>query len=96
MVSLQDVREKHDDVFRIAAGHGARDVRVFGSIARGEGREDSDLDLLVKMDDDRSLLDHVALIRDLEELLGGKVDVIPEEALHRSIRDKVLREAVDI
>ena len=96
MVSLSDIRTRRDDILRIAAEHGAHNVRVFGSIVRGEASQDSDLDILVRMDDDRSLLDHVALIRDLEDLLGRKVDVVPEEALHRAIRDDVLLEAVEI
>jgi uncharacterized protein len=80
----------------IAERHGARNLRVFGSVARGEATTDSDLDLLVEMEPNRSLLDHVALWQDLEDLLGCHVDVVSEKALHWTIRDKVLREAVQL
>ncbi len=96
MVSLNDLRQKREDLLRIAEKHGAHNVRVFGSVARGETSESSDLDILVQMDDDRSLIDHVALIRDLKNLLKSEVHVVPEAALHRAIRGDVLREAVAI
>ena len=94
MVSLADIRSHSREIIDIAARHGAHDVRLFGSVVRGQTTEGSDLDILVRMDNDRSLLDHVALIRELEQLLGNKVDVVPEDALHRAIRDTVLKEAV--
>ena len=94
MVSLTHILDQRDAILRIAAAHGARDVRVFGSVARGQTARGSDVDLLVRLDDDRSLLDHIALTRDLEDLLGCKVDVVEEEALYRSIRQRVLSEAV--
>ena len=71
-------------------------MRVFGSVARGEAGPDSDLDLLVEFDANRSLLDHVALVQDLEELLGTKVHVTTKEALHWYIRDRVLEQAVPL
>ena len=80
-------------ILRIAASHGARDVRVFGSVARGEAGIDSDLDLLVNMDADRSLLDRIALIRELREELGMEVDVVTEAALYWLLRRRILREA---
>lgn len=82
------------DILRLAARHGATDVRVFGSVARREAGPDSDVDLLVKMDADRSLLDHVALGQELEDLLGRKVDLVSEKALHRRMRERVLGEAI--
>ncbi|MCS4143802.1 hypothetical protein GGP53_000735 [Salinibacter ruber] len=81
---------------QLAREHGAYDVRLFGSVARGEDRPDSDLDLLVRMEDGRSLLDHVALEQDLEDLLGRDVDVVTEASLHPGLRDRVLREAVSL
>jgi predicted nucleotidyltransferase len=83
-----------EEILRIAAKYGAYNVRVFGSVARGEARPDSDVDFLVELEPQRTLLDQIALIQSLEELLGRKVDVTEPETLHELIRDKVLREAV--
>jgi predicted nucleotidyltransferase len=85
---------RRDDVLKIAARHGARNVRVFGSVARGEADESSDIDLLVELEPGRSLLDHAALWLDLQELLGVKVDVVSDRGLKPRIRDRVLAEAV--
>jgi len=81
------------DILTIAARHGARNARVFGSVCRGEAQPTSDLDLLVELEPDRSLLDHSALVQDLREPLGIEVDVVTEPALHWYIRDRVLPEA---
>jgi hypothetical protein len=90
----QLLQQKRQQVLEIAAGHGARNVRLFGSVARGETTETSDLDLLIEMEPGRSLLDIVAIKQDLEELLGCKVDVVTEAAISPYLRDKVLHEAV--
>lgn len=90
------LKSKRSDILRLAASHGARRVRIFGSVARGEARADSDIDLLVEMEPERSLLDHVGLKQDLEDLLGRKVDIVTERALHWYIRDRVLSEAVPL
>lgn len=79
---------------KIAAKHGARNVRVFGSVARGEADEKSDIDFLVELEPGRSLLDHAALLVELEELLGHRVDVVTGRGLPPRVRDRVLREAV--
>ncbi|MFQ6025955.1 MAG: nucleotidyltransferase family protein [Dehalococcoidia bacterium] len=76
--------------------HGASNLRVFGSVARGEATEESDIDLLVEMEAGRSLLDRAALVVDLEQLLGCKVDVATEKVLKPSIRERVLRDAVPL
>jgi predicted nucleotidyltransferase len=96
MVSLADVRVRRDEILRIAARYGASDLRLFGSVVRGQTRPTSDLDLLVRLDEGRSLLDHIALIQDLEDALGCHVDVVNERALHRTIRDRVLAEALPL
>jgi uncharacterized protein len=88
------LQQKRRQVLEIAQGHGARNVRLFGSVARGEATEISDLDLLIEMEPGRSLLDIVAIKQDLEELLGCKVDVVTEAAISPYLRDKVLHEAV--
>ncbi len=93
MVALSDIRAKRNDIIRICESHGGHDIRVFGSVLRGQAREDSDIDFLIRLDADRSLVDHAAIIRQLQELLGQKVDVVPESSLHRVIRGQVLREA---
>jgi hypothetical protein len=88
------IRIHRDEILRLAREHGARNVRLFGSAARGEDRTDSDLDLLVDMEEGRSLVDHVALKQDLEDLLGREIDVVTERSLHPRLRDRVLREAI--
>jgi len=90
------VAQKRAEVLRAAARHGARNLRLIGSVARGEARPDSDLDLLVDLDQDRSLLDHAALVIELEALLGCKVDVATEQGLRPRVRDRVLAEAVEL
>lgn len=88
-----DLQQKRHDILRIAAQHGARNLRVFGSVARGEDRPHSDVDLLVDMDSDRSLLDIVGLGQDLEELLDRKVDILTDASLHPALRDRILAES---
>ena len=90
------VRENRSKVLRIATRHGARNVRMIGSVARGESTPDSDLDLLVELEEGRSLLDHAALILELESLLACKVDVATEKGLRPRVRDRVLEEAVPL
>lgn len=90
------LKTKRDEILHIAAKHGARNVRVFGSAARGQAGPTSDVDFLVELETGRSLLDHVALCQDLEDLLGCKVDVVTEKALHWYIRDRVLAQAVPL
>jgi len=92
-VALPAIRE---DVRRIAAAHGAGNVRVFGSVGRGEQSASPDLDLLVDMADGRSLFDLIALSNDLEESLGVDVDVLTEASLSPYLRDRILDEAVAI
>ena len=87
------LRTKREDILRIAARHGAHNVRLFGSAARGEATTDSDVDLLVDMEPGRSLLDTVDLQLDLQELLGRQVDVVSEASIYWLIRRRVLREA---
>lgn len=96
-MDLQKVlQKKREEILRIAERHGAQRVRIFGSVARGEAESAKDLDLLVDMEAGRSLLDHVALWQDLEELLECNVDVVTEKSLHWYIRDRVLQEAIPL
>jgi hypothetical protein len=87
------VLEKKKEILKIAAKHGARNVRIFGSVARGEARSDSDVDFLVDMEPGRTLLDMGGLLMDLRDLLGLNVDVVTEQGLKPRIRDRVLKEA---
>jgi predicted nucleotidyltransferase len=85
---------RRNEILRLATNHGARNVRVFGSVARGEADAQSDVDFLVDMEPGRSLLDRAALLLDLQQLLGRKVDVVTTRGLRERIRERVLREAV--
>ena len=93
MKADQLIKEKRDDVIAIVAKHGGLNPRIFGSVARGEAGYESDIDLLVKMEKGRSLLDLSALILDLQDLLGIKVDVVSEDGLYWLLRRRILKEA---
>jgi predicted nucleotidyltransferase len=86
------VRER-EAILRIAAQHGARNVRVFGSVARGEDEENSDVDFLVQMEPGRSVFDLAALTADLETLLNRRVDVVPDDGIYWLLRRRILNEA---
>ena len=90
------LREKRDEILRLCASYGARNLRVFGSVARGEADVRSDVDFLVEMEPGRSLFDLGGLQYDLERLLGRPVDVVTERGLKPRIRDRVLQEAVPL
>ena len=90
------LREHREEILRIAASHGARNVRVFGSVARGEADERSDIDVLVELEPGRSLLDLGGLWSELNDLLGGNVDVVTVNGLRERIRERVLKEAVPL
>jgi len=90
------LQEKRETILRIAARHGAHNVRIFGSVARGEADEQSDIDFLVELEPGRNLLDLGGLLMDLQELLGRNVDVITERGLKPRIRERVLNEAVTL
>ena len=87
------LKQKREAVIALAAKHGAKNPRIFGSVVRGDTSSESDIDLLVKMDEGRSLLDLIALVLDLQDLLGVKVDVVSEDGLYWLLRRRILREA---
>jgi predicted nucleotidyltransferase len=90
------LKSKREEILQIAARHGAYNVRVFGSVARGDARPDSDVDFLVDLEPGRSLFDLGGLLVDLQELLARNVDVITERGLRERIRDRVLGEATTL
>jgi predicted nucleotidyltransferase len=90
------VSGRREEIIQVAAAHGARNVRVFGSVARGDADAASDVDFLVDLEPGRSLLDLGGLLADLETLLGRPVDVVTERGLRERIRERVLREAVPV
>ena len=90
------LREKSDDIKHIAAQHGAYNIRVFGSVARGEAGPDSDIDFLIETRPATSSWFPAGLILDLEDLLGRRVEVVTEKALNPDLRDWVFREAIPL
>ncbi len=88
--------EKREEILRLAARRGAYNVRLFGSVARGESDSESDVDILVDMDAGRSLLDLGGLWSDLNALLGVKVDVFTEDCLKSRVRERAMKEAVPL
>lgn len=89
----QLVAERRADIRQIAAKHGVTRLRVFGSVARGEARPESDIDFLIDVGPTTSAWFPAGLIQDLERLLEHRVDVVTEQALHPALREAVLREA---
>jgi predicted nucleotidyltransferase len=90
------IRAKRDEILRIAAQHGARNIRVFGSVARGEARPESDVDFLIEAGPVTSSWFPAGLIVDLQDLLGRPVEVVTENGLNPLIRERVLEEAVPL
>jgi predicted nucleotidyltransferase len=90
------IRTKRDEILHIARRHGADNIRLFGSAARGEAGPSSDVDLLVEMRPDHSPWFPAGLVADLEELLGKRVHVVTVTALHPYIRERVLQGAVPL
>ncbi|HKI94092.1 MAG TPA: nucleotidyltransferase family protein [Gemmatimonadales bacterium] len=96
-MTVVDLLQRHrDEVLRLAERHGATNVRLFGSGARGEADEASDIDLLVSMAPGTSLFDLGSLIMDLEDLLGRPVDVVTDRGLRARTRERVLHDAVPV
>lgn len=90
------LRNRRAEILRIARRYGARNVRIFGSAARGEAPAESDLDFLVELEPGRSLLDLGGFLMDVQTLLGCPVDVATEQGLQPRIKERVLREAIPL
>ena len=96
IMQWEALKQKREEVIRLAEKHGAYNVRVFGSVARGEAGPQSDVDILVAFGSNRSLLNQAALIRELAELLGTKVDVVSDNGIKPGIRERILKEALPL
>lgn len=92
----ESILELSDQILQAAAANGAHNVRIFGSVARGEERDKSDIDLLIALDPGRTLFDLIRLETRLERLLGRSVDVVTESGLREPFRSEILREAIDV
>ena len=90
------IKSRREEILEIAKKFGAKNIRVFGSMARGEESPESDLDIIVDMEKGSSLLDIIAIKQDIEELLGRKVDIVTEASISPYIRRTILREAVNL
>ena len=96
-MTIEELRtSKRDEILRLAASYGARNVRVFGSVVRGEADEHSDIDFLVDLEPGRSLFDLGGLLMALQNLLGTQVDVVTEKGLRLRVREQVLADAVEL
>ena len=93
MPTLKQIEQKRDKIKKISALYGVRQLRVFGSVARGTSTPSSDVDFLVELDENRSLLDMGGFLMDLQSLLGCKVDVVTEKSLHWYLKERILKEA---
>lgn len=96
MSPIELLHEKREDILRVANKRGASNIRVFGSVARGEADSKSDIDLLVDLEPGRSIFDLGGLLMDLQDLLGYNVDVVTERGLRERIRARVLQEAIPL
>ena len=93
---MKELRARREEILAAAARWGGRDLRIFGSVARGEAGPHSDVDILLDMEKDRSLMDMGGLLMDLQDLLDCRVDLVTEAGLHWYIKDRVLKEAVPL
>ena len=96
MSQLDAIRARREAILRLAGNYGIRRVRLFGSVARGEDRPESDVDVLIEFEPGRSLLDQIGFRQDLEELLGRRVDVVSEGGISPYLEDRILSEAVPL
>jgi len=94
---LHQLHAQKSAISALGSRYGARHIRVFGSVARGEERPDSDVDFLVEFDHGYDLFaQRLPLARELSQLLGRAVDLVPEHELNRHLRDRILKEAVEL
>lgn len=96
MKASEEINLRRSEIRRIAKSHGASNVRVFGSVARGDEHDDSDVDFLIDVTAEISPWFPVGLIQDLEALLGRRVEIVTERALNSDLRERVLSEAIPV
>jgi len=96
VIKIEQILKKREEILKTCAKYGAYDVRIFGSIARGEADELSDIDILVKFESGRTLLDHAGLVLELEKILKCKVDVVSEKGLKPRIKNRILKEVISL
>ncbi len=96
MLIRAELESKREEILKLAGRYGASNLRLFGSVARGDDNENSDVDILLLLEPGRSLLDHAALKIELETLLGRSVDIATEKGLKPKFRDRILHEAIPL
>jgi len=96
MGAEETIKAKREQILAIARKHGVRNIKVFGSVSRGQAHADSDVDFLIEAGPERTPFFPGGLVADLEELLGRRVDVVTEKGLNQYLRDRVLKEAVPL
>lgn len=96
MLLIAEVESKREQIINIALHHKISNIKVFGSVIRGEETTDSDIDFLVDCKEECSLFDLIALKDELENVLNRKVDIVTEESIHWTLKDKILKEAKEI
>lgn len=96
MSTLSTLQSKRAEILALAAKHGASNVRLFGSVIRGEDQEGSDVDFLVDMQENRSLFDLIGLQQDIEKAIGRRVDVLTPNSINRHLKDRILGEAAPL
>jgi predicted nucleotidyltransferase len=96
MTPLEMIKAHRQEILDIAKKYGASNIRIFGSVARGEAGPESDYDFLIELEPDRSAFEIGGLLMDLQDLLGAKVDIVTDKGLNKHIRDKVLKEAIAV
>lgn len=90
------IHHKKKQIIEIASEYGVKSIKIFGSVARGEEDQNSDIDFLVDFEDGRTLFDLIALKNELEKLLNKSVDIVTEESIHHTIRENIIREVAEI
>ena len=96
MITREELHLRRDEIYAIAKKYGASDIRIFGSVARGDATESSDVDFVVRFEKGRSLMDHGGLLMDLRDYLNVKVDVISESGMRARFRETVMKDVVPL